>query len=140
MFTTHWPTGFINGYQILLNIIVTTAYLDELNVTNSNTSYIGTSHLTEIFLKLNHIHTYIHTTQPARIQFRQKILHSQKVCKFWSLFVYRITGAIQKNPPLVLPFSDFFKLLFESYIGDLPKIKSLLSFGLFWAVPQSTFV
>ena len=32
-------------------------------------------------------------TQPARIQFRRNIWHSQKVCKFWSLFVYRITGA-----------------------------------------------
>ena len=76
-------------------------------------------------------------TQPARIRFRQNILHSQNVCIFWSLFVYRITGAIQKNPPLLLPFSDFFKLLFESNRW-FDKMKSLV--GLFWAVPQSTFV
>ena len=39
---------------------------------------------------------------------------SYKLCIFWSIFPYGITCTIQKNPHLVLTFSDFFKLLFES--------------------------
>ena len=39
---------------------------------------------------------------------------SYKLCIFWSIFPYGITWTIQKNPHLVLTFSDFFKLLFES--------------------------
>ena len=83
---------------------------------------------------------YLHHSS-VRWMFRQIFLGMPLICKFWNVFICRITGYTQKNPHLLLTFSDFFKLLFESYIGDLPKIKSLLLlFGQFWAVPQLTFV
>ena len=50
----------------------------------------------------------------VRWMFRQIFLGMPLICKFWNVFICRITGYTQKNPHLVLTFSDFFKLLFES--------------------------
>ena len=61
--------------------------------------------------------------QPARVQFRPNIRHSNKVCIFKNLFVYRITWAIQNNPSLVLLKGDFFKLLFSKLRNEEKQAK-----------------
>ena len=48
----------------------------------------------------------------VRWMFRQICLGMPLICKFWNVFICRITGYTQKNPHLVLTYNDFFKLLF----------------------------
>ena len=49
------------------------------------------------------------------VQTKSNFLQSYKLCIFWSVFPYGITWSIQKNPHLVLTFSDFFKLLLAKH-------------------------
>ena len=50
----------------------------------------------------------------VRACFRQILSGMPLIYKLWNLFICRFTGYAQKNPSLVLTFSDFFKLLFWS--------------------------